>query len=383
MRFTLQNLLLVTLAISVHVHSQTRPHDVIAEHVPVYTAKASVAAAAGDTHSVKVSLNNTHEALQQALAECEAERQAAMQDRYCEPVSVDGEPVVTAAQLRAEARAGEAPKLSLFRYNTQRGTVYLYGSVHLMKRNAFPLHSKIMAAFAASDTLVLEVNLDDLDPMMIQSAFLDRGRYAPDEAQLNAKLSEETLSMAKSVLQKRGLSMAGMNSFRPWFFELTLLTQEMQLYGFDSNAGIDTFFDQKARAAKKTILQLETFDQQLKLMSGASEQEQEVSLRHTLESLQAGTLQTELNALVVDWMEGDIHGLFNAMSEPMKKYPELQKFMIQMFDDRNVDMAAKISDWIVSGGDYFVVVGAGHLGGPNGIVNLLQEMGQQGEQVTR
>ncbi|MFK8019899.1 MAG: TraB/GumN family protein [Pseudomonadales bacterium] len=356
--------------------------DAGSESVPVYSA--SVRAGNGDDaiKSVKVSLNSTHEALREAMRECENNREAALGRVACEPVSIDGEPVLTATELRSKAGQAEEPKLSLFRFNSARGTVYLFGSVHLMKRNAFPLHKSIMAAFAGSDTLVLEVDLGAIDPEFLQDAFSRRGRYESGDA-ISNHLSKETLSLAEHVLAKRGMTLQSMQSLKPWLFEQMLVTQEMQLYGFDSEAGIDSFFEQKARARNKKIEQLETFEEQLALMSGSSPAEQEVSLKYTLSTLRDGSLQNELNALVIDWLEGDVDGLFETMSRPLQEFPELKSFMVKMFDERNLAMADKISNRISAGGDYFVIVGAGHLGGPNGVVNLLHKKGFASEQLVR
>ena len=352
------------------------------ESVPVYSA--SVSAGNGDKaiKSVKVSLNSTHDALREAMRECENNREAALERVACEPVSVDGEAVLTATELRSKASLADEPKLSLFRFNSARGTVYLFGSVHLMKRNAFPLHKSIMAAFAGSDTLVLEVDLGAIDPTFLQESFSRRGRYESGD-DITKHLSQETLALADQVLAKRGSTMQSMKSLKPWLFEQMLVTQEMQLYGFDSEAGVDSFFEQKARARNKKIEQLETFEEQLALMSGSSMAEQEVSLNYTLSTLRDGSLQHELNALVIDWLEGDVDGLFSTMSRPMQAFPELKSFMVKMFDERNVAMADKIARRISAGGDYFVIVGAGHLGGPNGVVNLLHKKGFESEQVLR
>lgn len=336
------------------------------------------------TQTEKTSDRSTFFAYSEAISECEAKLKPLLAKRRCEPVWVDGEPILTAASLRKQARdeVEDAERLSLFRVSSPRGVLFLYGSVHLMKKNAYPLHPAVMAAFASSDNLVLEVNLGAIDPGKIQHAFAEKGFY-DDGRQLADDLDVETFQLASEVLATRGVGIENYVQMRPWLFEQTIIMQEMSLFGFDSAAGIDTHFEQQATALGKPILQLETLQQQLDLLSSSSLEQQLFSLKYSLGSLEQRSVQQELNALVVDWMQGDVDGLYDYMMQPVKKFPRLAPFMKAMFDDRNRAMSDKISEWLERGGSYFVVMGAGHLGGPNGVVNLLQKKGYALEQQLR
>ncbi|MFK7730625.1 MAG: TraB/GumN family protein [Pseudomonadales bacterium] len=330
----------------------------------------------------EISTRNTQTAFTAAMQACENERMQAQLGRNCEPVSVDGENIATATALRRRSiEETSEPKLSLFHHVSNKGSVYIYGSVHLMKKNAYPLNPKIIAAFAASDNLVLEVNINAIPPETLQQEFRQRGIYS-DGSTLNTTLSADTLASAQAVLQTRGLNLDNYQSLKPWLFEQTIINQEMLLYGFDPESGIDSYFDQRARAQGKSILQLETLEQQLSLLSGTPLPVQEASLRYTLDALKARVVQQQLNDLVVDWMQGDVDELYDYMMEPLQEYPELEPFLAALFDDRNESMSRKIGRWMDEGGDYFVIVGAGHLGGANGVVNLLRSRGYKLQQLT-
>lgn len=350
----------------------------------LYKVRVEGGQGAAFTQAEKTSSESTFFAYSEAIRECESRLKPLLAKRRCEPVWVDGEPIVTAASLRKRARdeVDSAEKLSLFRVTSPRGVLFLYGSVHLMKKNAYPLHPAVMAAFASSDNLVLEVNLGAIEPQKIQHAFAEKGFYQ-DGRQLADDLDPDTFSMAKNVLSGRGVKIENYLKMRPWLFEQTIIMQEMGLFGFDSEAGIDTHFEQQATALGKPILQLETLQQQLDLLSSSSLEQQLFSLKYSLGSLQQRSVQEELNALVIDWMQGDVDGLYTYMMEPLKKYPRLAPFMEAMFDDRNRAMSEKIANWLEQGGSYFVVMGAGHLGGPNGVVKLLQNKGYALEQQLR
>lgn len=354
----------------------------------IYRVKVQLGANTPDANDApiieqeEISTRNTLTAFTAAMQACENERLQAQLGRNCEPVWVDGEKIATASTLRRRAaQETSSPKLSLFHHVSDKGSVYLYGSVHLMKKNAYPLNPKILAAFAASDNLVLEVNINAIPAEKLQREFRKRGIYS-DGSTLANTLSAETLAVARLVLQSRGLTLDSYQSLKPWLFEQTLINQEMLLYGFDPESGIDSYFDQRARAQGKTILQLETLEQQLTLLSDTAPSIQESSLRYTLETLQARVVQQQLNDLVVDWMQGDVDELYDYMMEPLQEYPELQPFLAALFDERNEAMSQKIARWMDEGGDYFVIVGAGHLGGANGVVNLLRSRGYKLQQLT-
>lgn len=345
-------------------------------------ATASGANAAPLIEQEEISTRNTVTAFTAAMQACENERMQAQLARNCEPVWVDGEKIATASTLRRRAlEETTSPKLSLFHHLSDKGSVYLFGSVHLMKKNAYPLNPKIIAAFAASENLVLEVNIGAIPPEVLQQEFRQRGIYS-DGSTLSKALSADTLETARAVLQNRGLKLDNYESLKPWLFEQTLINQEMLLYGFDPESGIDSYFDQRARAQGKSILQLETLEQQLALLSGTPLPVQEASLRYTLEALKQRLVQQQLNDLVVDWMQGDVDDLYDYMMEPLKEYPELEPFLAALFDERNELMSRKIAQWMDEGGDYFVIVGAGHLGGANGVVNLLRSRGYKLQQLT-
>ncbi|MEM8498776.1 MAG: TraB/GumN family protein [Pseudomonadota bacterium] len=354
----------------------------------IYRVKVQLGANSPDKNAApiieqeEISTRSTLTAFTAAMKACENERMRAELRRNCEPVWVDGEDIATASKLRRRAREEtSSPKLSLFHHVSDKGSVYLYGSVHLMKKNAYPLNPKILAAFAASDNLVLEVDINAIPAETLQREFRQRGMYA-DSSTLAQTLSADTLASARSVLQSRGLTLDNYQSLKPWLFEQTLINQEMLLYGFDPESGIDSYFDQKARAQGKTILQLETLEQQLTLLSETALPIQEASLRYTLEALKERVVQQQLNDLVVDWMQGDVDELYDYMMEPLQDYPELAPFLAALFDERNEAMSQKIERWMDEGGDYFVVVGAGHLGGANGVVNLLRSRGYTLQQLT-
>ena len=251
-----------------------------------------------------------------------------------------------------------------------------------MKKNMYPLHRAVMRRFNAADNLVVEINTDAIPTRQLQEEFMRRGTL-PEGSNLTDELSQPTLLQVQQVLAARGYGIQAFQHMRPWFFEQSFVAQEMLVYGYDPAAGVDSHLIQQAKQSGKPILALETLEQQLDLLSRASAREQDLSLRYTFELLEQESVQTELNRLVVDWLRGDVDRMYHYMSEPLQEYPELKTYITRLLDDRNVQMAKQIRRWLRGKGSYFVVVGAGHLGGPNGLVKLLEKNGFKAKQISR
>lgn len=371
------------LALLTPLPSMAQVPAIASPKAPSATHSAAAIAVEGD-RSVTGHANaaaNPLMAVVNALQQCEKRRVEKKIARACEPVRVNEENIASAAELREQAQQ-QRGALSLFELQGRRSKVYLFGSVHLMKKNMYPLHRAVMQRFEAADNLVVEINTEAIPGRQLQQEFMQRGAL-PEGSILTDELSPPTLLQVQKVLATRGYGIQAFQHMRPWFFEQSFVAQELLVYGYDPAAGVDSHLMQQAKQSGKPILALETLEQQLDLLSTASAREQDLSLRYTFELLEQESVQKELNRLVVDWLRGDVDRMYRYMSEPLQEYPELKTYITRLLDDRNAQMAKKIRRWLRGKGSYFVVVGAGHLGGPNGLVKLLEKKGFKAKQISR
>ena len=170
--------------------------------------------------------------------------------------------------------------------------------------------------------------------------------------------------------------MFGLRGFRPWFVALTLTTQALERQGFSAANGIDEHF-RRAADGHKRIEALETVDGQLDLFASLNSDAEEQLLRQTLEEIDE--YATELDAAFRLWSAGDAAGLDRLMVAPMQgEYPEMFE---RLFAARNRAMTERLLEMVKTPGRYFVVVGAGHLVGRVGIVELLGARGVAGRQL--
>jgi hypothetical protein len=270
------------------------------------------------------------------------------------------------------AAASARPSHPVFLWRAELGaaTLHLLGSVHLARADLYPLDPRIEAAFAESDMLLLELALDGKAQLDAAQRMLEVGRLEAG-VRLADVIRPETYELLVKTQERHGGSLFGLRGFRPWFVALALTTQALEREGFSAEHGIDEHFRRKAEEAEKRTVALETLEQQLELFTSLSADAQEQLLRQTLEEID--TYGAELDATFRAWSTGDAKAIDQLLIGPMRQqYPAL---FAQLFTSRNEKMVGKLLELVKQPGRYFVVVGAGHLVGSTGIVDLLQTHG--------
>lgn len=258
-------------------------------------------------------------------------------------------------------------------------SAYLLGSVHFGHAGLYPLAPVIDQAFAESDLLAVEINILDTDPAEAANLMLTKGMYPDLENNLRAHISEETWQLLNETAPKYGLPIEFLQQQKPWLVSLTLSAIVFQQAGYKEDLGIDYHFLQQARQHNKPIVDLESFNMQINLFEQFSEQEQEAFLRQTLQELKKGT--DYLEQLFESWKTGDADTLNRLVNDAMKQNPETLRIYQVLLVDRNITMADKIENLMQTGQTPFICVGAGHMVGPDGLVELLRDKGYQVRQM--
>lgn len=283
------------------------------------------------------------------------------------------------AQLAADC----APAAKTFMWKVKDGSseVYILGSLHMLKPGFYPLPAEMEEAFEKSKALVVEVDESQGDAMNRLQVTMQRATYPGDET-LNSRLSPKTREAFEAYLAKTGQKdNIIIQKMRPWFASLTILMKELLKAGFNPQEGIDRHFLSEAKTQKKEILQLETAEFQIKLLSDFPEELQDKLLLSTL--LGSSEMEKEAQVLVDAWKKGDEKAMNDAITKNEREYPELEPVQQKILYDRNGPMTDKIEGYLKSGGTYFVVVGAGHLVGDRGIIELLRKRKYKVEQIKR
>jgi uncharacterized protein len=276
----------------------------------------------------------------------------------------------------AQEALSQSRKSFLWKIQSKTNTVYVLGSIHFFKREIYPLNQKIESAFGQSEILVVEANVDDIRNVDVQK-IMERAFY-PENDTLEKHVSPEIYELVKKETSGLGIPVELINKQRPWFLAMTLEALESLKLGFDPNYGIDKYFLSKAEG-KKRILELESIDYQLNLLSSFSDKDQELLLLYTLRDLKL--LEQELEQLSKAWTSGDTKSMESILTRSVSEDNRFASILGKIVYERNRKMASKIEDLLRTSETYFVIVGAGHLVGDRGIIENLKRKGYLVEQL--
>ncbi len=264
----------------------------------------------------------------------------------------------------------------LWEVRSSTSTVYLLGSIHFFKKELYPLNKRIEKAFDDSDFLVVEANINDITKVDI-GPLVEKAFYAGEDTLAN-HVSSKTYELVISEAGRLGLPLELIYKQKPWFLALTLSALELMHLGFDPGFGLDVHFLSQAQG-RKEVLELESVDYQIELLSGFSDEEQEIFLYSTM--MNANIMRKDMDSILKAWKNGDAGGIQSVLEKSMRGDADMTSIAEKMFYGRNRDMTSKIERFLKTEKTYFVVVGAGHLVGKDGIVELLKTRGYRIEQL--
>ena len=254
-------------------------------------------------------------------------------------------------------------------------TVYLAGSIHLLKPDSSALPAGFDRAYADADELVMEVDLDDLDQGEVQSWMLQHAMFE-DEQTLRTTIGDTRYQRVATEAQRLGLPIEGLQQFEPWMVALTLVELEYVKLGFDPEQGVEKQLERRARADKKPITGLETIPEQLGLLDGLSYDDQARFLDLTVTELRDAEQETD--TLVAAWRAGDARKLASLLGEEYDTFPGLYRTLVT---DRNKRWMPEIERMLRDDKDYMVVVGALHLVSDGGLLQLVKAKGFEARQL--
>ncbi len=262
----------------------------------------------------------------------------------------------------------------LWKASRANHTIYLLGSIHMATREMYPLPDHIEQAFRNSTTLVVEVDLNKMDQGKFQTLMMANGLY-PSEDSLWNHISADTKNLVVRFCQTNGMNPDAFARMKPWLAAMATAFGPAQMAKQEFAPGIDQHF--LAQAAQRIrVEQIESAEYQFRLLASMPEAEQERSLRSALKG--AGQGSEDFNQLQSFWLDGDAAKLDAYLSSSMQGDPDYSK---RVFSDRNPRMADRAEQCLKAGERCFVVVGAGHMVGTDGVVHLLEQRGYKVQQV--
>ncbi|WP_454760757.1 TraB/GumN family protein [Caulobacter segnis] len=263
---------------------------------------------------------------------------------------------------------------ALWAIKDKDSTIYLFGTIHVLKPDTKWRSAKIDKALADSGDLTLEIVGSD-DPAVMQPLVM---KYGMDPANpLSGKIAPDKFKKASDLAQAAGIPPQAVNMMRPWLAAVTLSMIPVIKAGYDPKSGVEFVLAKEVRAAGKPEKAFETPDQQIRFFADLPAKTEADFLSATLDDVDEGV--GKIDKMVAAWAAGDTSELEAEFVSEMKgKYPELYDLLLTK---RNEDWAQQLKTKLVGSGVSFVAVGSGHLVGPDSVQAQLAKLGIKAERV--
>jgi len=251
-------------------------------------------------------------------------------------------------------------------------TVYLLGTIHVMKPGIDWRSDKLAAALKASDQYWMEADVG-ADPAIAQTYALNFGMDARHP--LPETLGEKDFAKLMTVAERFQIPADHLHEMRPWLATMVVSRAQILSIGYDPELGVDRTLEKEAMAAGKTVKAFETADQQLGFMAHLPDKIAKEMLIQTMDELDEG--EKAVDELSAAWLAGDVKRLQKVGPDKMRKEaPELYDAIVLQ---RNANWMKQIDSMLKSSGTQFIAVGAAHLLGKDGLPEQLKKLGYKVE----
>jgi len=259
----------------------------------------------------------------------------------------------------------------LWKATSARGMVYLMGALPYGASDMYPLPEAITDALSGSDVLIVGADVRALPQTELIPIAANRGAYS-DNSDLRDHIKAATWERVLKVSKTLGMAEETILTQKPWMASLSLMNLAARQAGYTQELSIDKTFVKDAQM-RKPVLQLDSVDEQVKVLDNFSEIEQEQILLQSLNEIEVG--RDYFKSMVEAWTNGDASTVELIIRRRFDNLPAADKLFKLLFTDRSAAMAEKIAELAVDGKIYLVVLEAGHLIGERGLLNLLQSKG--------
>ena len=258
---------------------------------------------------------------------------------------------------------------SVWKISNDGKQLFIGGTIHVLSEDDYPLPVEFEQAYEQSEIIVFETDMQNLNSPEVQQAMISAVTYKGDR-NLQQDLSEETYQMLGLYLMNLGIPETALNSFKPGMVAVTITVIELQRLGI-STEGVDTYFCGKAVTDDKVLDQLETIEEQISFIAAMGEGEADELILSTLKDIEQ--LSDMMEGMVVSWRSGnteDLDKLF--ISELEQEFP---KIYLDLIVKRNNAWFPQIEKMASNDAVEFILVGAAHLVGQDGILARLSAKG--------
>ena len=271
----------------------------------------------------------------------------------------------------------------LWEVENGKNKVYLLGSIHIMPEDTYPLDDKIESAFKEADVLVVEVDITKIDQGKIQAFIAEKASYEEGKS-LQTEIPADMYKSLSEKFEELGVPMAQIDIYKPWFVSMTLGLLGLQKLNITAGQGIDLHFLNQANEKEMEILDLETAGAQLEILASNPDQVQIDYLQYSIDDYEQSAVV--FMEMLEAWKTGDTEKMNKVSKAKMlelgEELPGIIDFYHKLFTERDEKILQKIIEHLENKNDhvYFIIVGALHLVGEDGLIKLLNDKGYKTKQ---
>ena len=264
---------------------------------------------------------------------------------------------------------------SVWKITSGENTVYLGGTVHLLRPSDYPLPEEYEQAYQESAVLVFETDISSMNDLSIQAETLKQLTYT-DGQSLDTVLNDEAYNALSEYIATIGIPMAMIEQFKPGMIISMLQLLEFQKIGFTPQ-GVDAYFNIRAMSDAKTLEELESVEEQIGFLAAMGEGNENEFILLSLSDLDETAEVME--DMIFAWRAGDNEKLSEMfVADMLNEAPELYESLLR---GRNLNWIPQIDKMLADEDVEFVLVGAAHLVGNDGLLELLKARGYKVSQL--
>jgi uncharacterized protein len=258
---------------------------------------------------------------------------------------------------------------SLWELHGKHNTVYLLGSIHVLRPSDYPLAPVVLEAYTHAGSVLMEIDLDEINSEAVQSEMLASATL-PDGKTLPDVLGKQRYERAAALAHEIGVELALFDQYAPWFAAEAISELQLTQLGFQPETGVEMYFMDRARSDGKSVAGLETAHDQISVFQNMPMDTQAEYLMTSLE--QAKDLPKQVDSMVRAWQRGDTQWFETELKSDLGRDPNLYQSVL---GSRNRKWVPKIEALLNDDKNYLVIVGTGHLAGQGSVIELLKKDG--------
>ncbi len=254
-------------------------------------------------------------------------------------------------------------------------SLYLGGTIHVLKQSDYPLPLEFDEAYNASDVLVLEVDIKESQSEAFGQLLLKYVMYEEGKS-LRDDLSPKVYMQLKKRAVELGLDMNMMDRFKVSMIVMSLTMVELEKMGMNVE-GVDAYYANKADEDVRKNLYLESVEDQIQLLAHMGEGSEDALVIQTLEDI--SELAEAMDEIKESWRRGDEASLYDLIGKEFAL--EFPKLYDEVALNRNRNWLPQIEQMFETKEVELILVGSMHLAGPDGLLDLLRKRGYKIEQL--